>query len=1235
MSRTRYHNQARRSAPIAALIAAMAGCAAAPPITENASAGSSNGATRSISVEGTDGLPNTQAIAKLRVDAQRSSRPRFDSTASPLPPGIAGADLGPEEMTEAELAVAKSPVADALDAIAQALPSSLPPREPAEDERIEALRLYAAGRASATAGDPEAAVRSLQAAARLDPGAIEIWLALGDAHTDRGGRAASASAYRRAVELGARDARALLVLGADAARSRRHRDAAALYNAVLESDPGRDPVVGLAAKAGLGESLIELGYLAAGNEMLAGALSALDPDTVRRASRATAFRGLLTSLVRRASSQWREIGDRAMRLDNPTRAVDAYERALTAGSNDEFELVLRKVAAEVRSGTPERAALTLLARIWRAGGLVDQRSGQLIAYLAGGDRPLVPELGNALIEMEAALTEEPGPTVRDALVRAAAAAMDDRRAITALRERAEISAGSSELVADLLERASDTQKGWASEAARLAESRPDQARAIATALRLRPTEFASLIKQLDALGEPGASLIAAALYEDFQLLEPALERARAAIDDAKPSSGTLWAATSLAGQFEAELGLEAAARNRLASLRQSAPTNGSSARYSEAVSALLSALNDYSGAAEALVSAPEPAGAFDERDRLFALATLRRATGDADGSAQLVEQALDLDPRSEKLHRLLIELYGPNGPLADEEALARAVQRLRESVPSSRTLRSLAATELFQRGLLDAAEPELRSVADQSPLTVEPLQMLVSLWSRTGRLAQGEAWLRERLARRPASPELSLALGQLMASDGRPDEAEVFMAEQADRAPDVELRRAREQIIREGLEDPTWAYQLALDRFREQGTSLDAVFEHAIRACNLGRLDDAATALRARPLNQTDPVSQQRSIVLSETARNVVVRAAQRRGEAIDELLAPFAEICQLLEPIGAAWPLETHRIRLGAMLRLPDIDSESLGRAIELASQADASIRDEFYSSAAGTLLGSNRGDVAIELTRSGLEQEPTGVLGGWLMRSVGITGDREEVRATARQIADSPAFTESVRDVNDLPPAPRLGENERAAEVAYLIGNIAASAARQAESEEFYRVALSFDPNHIWANNNLGYMLADRGEDIDEAERMIQIAFDRLPGNHNITDSLGWVRYKLGVILDEFDEEGNLVRRGAVSLLSEAIRLMETRVVDGTVRDQAGDAFWAAGMKDQAIRAWNVAMQNATEARDNLSQNASQLPDSPYQRVVTRLNRIRAKLSAVRLGNEPEIAPMLREANTGDRAP
>ncbi|MBX3357275.1 MAG: hypothetical protein KF745_02485 [Phycisphaeraceae bacterium] len=216
---------------------------------------------------------------------------------------------------------------------------------------------------------------------------------------------------------------------------------------------------------------------------------------------------------------------------------------------------------------------------------------------------------------------------------------------------------------------------------------------------------------------------------------------------------------------------------------------------------------------------------------------------------------------------------------------------------------------------------------------------------------------------------------------------------------------------------------------------------------------------------------------------------------------------------------------------------------------------------------------------------------------------------------------------DAADSPPT--------AADLAYQMGVAMASRRRTGGDEvavPLYELALEYNPTHPLTCNNLGYTLVEQGRDIDRAERLLEVAHNGLPDDPNVTDSIGWLRYKLGVLDDERDATGEITREGAVSLLRRAVQLGGARN-DGTLADHLADALWlrdGPGDREEAIRTWRLAMQAANDWYRAMTNAGIQAAAIKAQDV---LRSVQAKLGAASRGSQPKIAPRfpLAQPTTG----
>jgi len=121
--------------------------------------------------------------------------------------------------------------------------------------------------------------------------------------------------------------------------------------------------------------------------------------------------------------------------------------------------------------------------------------------------------------------------------------------------------------------------------------------------------------------------------------------------------------------------------------------------------------------------------------------------------------------------------------------------------------------------------------------------------------------------------------------------------------------------------------------------------------------------------------------------------------------------------------------------------------------------------------------------------------------------------------------------------------------------------------ESEADFRTALELNPEQPQVLNYFGYSFVELQINLDEALDMIERAVKSRPNDAYITDSLGWVFYRL----DRFEE--------AVAPMEKAAALMP---VDPVINDHLGDVYWAVGRKREAEFQWNRAMSFDPEEED-----------------------------------------------------
>jgi len=148
---------------------------------------------------------------------------------------------------------------------------------------------------------------------------------------------------------------------------------------------------------------------------------------------------------------------------------------------------------------------------------------------------------------------------------------------------------------------------------------------------------------------------------------------------------------------------------------------------------------------------------------------------------------------------------------------------------------------------------------------------------------------------------------------------------------------------------------------------------------------------------------------------------------------------------------------------------------------------------------------------------------------------------------------------------------------EILYEQAMMAEKLERVDDMERLLKRVIELKPDHQHAYNALGYSLADRGQRLDEARDLIRKALALAPGDPFITDSLGWVEFRLG----RHDE--------ALKLLQQAYA---TRP-DTEIAAHLGEVMWVMGRRDDARRVWREG-RSRDAANDVLSETLARLkPD------------------------------------------
>jgi tetratricopeptide (TPR) repeat protein len=494
------------------------------------------------------------------------------------------------------------------------------------------------------------------------------------------------------------------------------------------------------------------------------------------------------------------------------------------------------------------------------------------------------------------------------------------------------------------------------------------------------------------------------------------------------------------------------------------------------------------------------------------------------------------------------------------------------------------------------------------PESLDALRTQLQILMALGRTAQITEPLRSLLEQTPA-----VERGGLISSLPR------FLQRASDKREVAELMEDVLKPYRQG-EDTRIASQVALGRAWYEAKDTDRALALAREASATEPLA-VGPALLAMELMRDRPAAEDllRGYLAQAQAENAVrlayvrtLTAAQRYADAIVQL-----ETAVKAEP-EAAGPWLT----LGALhleLRHPQDAERALQRYVQLAQKQPAAQGTPTDTPAARDGDGDDDDDNAPDAA----ERPDRGLVQAWLMlaQSAEQRGDfkaaegflakiddpdrvlevqtrrasilarlgrinqaRELIRtlpekrpqdARAKLLAEASVLREGKRwkDAYEVlgTALQRFGDDP---DLIYEQAMMAEKDNRLPEMERLLRRVIELKPDNAHAHNALGYSLADRRQRLPEARALIQRALELSPGDPFITDSLGWVEYRMG--------NGE-----------EALRLLRQAYAarpDTEIGAHLGEVLWSLGQRDEARRIWRES-KSRDAANDVLRETLARL--------------------------------------------
>lgn len=421
----------------------------------------------------------------------------------------------------------------------------------------------------------------------------------------------------------------------------------------------------------------------------------------------------------------------------------------------------------------------------------------------------------------------------------------------------------------------------------------------------------------------------------------------------------------------------------------------------------------------------------------------------------------------------------------------------------------------------------------------------------------------------PRSARVADRLGALLVAAGRVDEAAALYAELADAQPTSGEAMAGQAAIAERQGDDAAAieaWQVAVERDGQRaawwlrlGQARERVGRHAAAAEALDRaatLDPALERLDARTLLLALEGGE------IEVARRVAERlAGDARGPgagsvAIATLMLRRGDKVAATEELE--WVLSGHPEHPAARLMLGKLLLD-VGRPAEARKQLERVApgtreRADALRLLASLALADDEADRAVTLLG---EARAAGASRPELIRTLAVA-----LRQAGR-IAE--ARSELTLAVAQWPDDPQLR---------FLLALMVHEMEGEDAALPYMQQVLGAAPGHAGALNYIGFTWADRGERLDEAERMIRAALAARPEDGAIADSLGWVLHRQGRHAEALEA---LDRAAALSPGVAEIEYHRAEVLR------------ALGRRDEARAAYRSAIEAATDPAEKARYEAA----------------------------------------------
>jgi tetratricopeptide (TPR) repeat protein len=535
------------------------------------------------------------------------------------------------------------------------------------------------------------------------------------------------------------------------------------------------------------------------------------------------------------------------------------------------------------------------------------------------------------------------------------------------------------------------------------------------------------------------------------------------------------------------------------------------------------------------------------------------------------EQALKIAPANSEANRVLGIVYaalaetsGGKNAKADDN-LVKAIRHLELAIAhqqagvSDPNVRATLSRAYINSGAFDKAIPLLTDLVKQETGWGDGPMLLAEAYAGAGRTKDAITWLEEE-----NDPRLMGALGDFYEREQRWTDAAKAYERAMQRTPrnqDLKTRYAS-VLLKTGSRDDVGKARDVLTEVVSARPDVQSLYLLSQAQRRLGDAKAAeASARRAIAQNSKSPWGyyalaealeerRQYQSVVNELAPAV----ADFRGKPADNSFG----VSLLLPHLGFAYQeLGQHDKAIAVFEEAHKLSPKDPAVSSYL---IEANIAAKKYSAAA-------------DLARAAVADNPDNLrlmrLQAQALRHSGKADQGIAVLEDAvRKHADDPtayvALAQLYSDVDRGGQAVKVLQDAQSkfpsdTSIVFELGAVYDKQKKFADAEATFKQLLAREPENSAALNYLGYMLAERGERLDESVNLLKKALQIEPENGSYLDSLGWAYFKS----DKLDLAEDSLRRAADQLKTNSV-----------IQDHHGDVLFKLGRVDEAIAAWTRAL-------------------------------------------------------------